>query len=248
MRIRGQERIQGAQRLICRPRTEDERVCDGGVPNGASPGKGRVVELVLGGVRPVLVAGAPVGDSESEHEPDEGEAGVVFFPLEQRHQRPPELLHLVDRRVGLDHRTEVDVADPGEQLSGFVARCPGVVGRGGGDRDRLRASRSEIALARSSSSMTSSRSDGSARAPARGASQRLARRPSGPRCGPRPRAAHRRARRGPDPAGRARACSGRPAPGGSRGSRRAPRARRGAPASAAKRSCSSARTAFGSAS
>ena len=142
----------------------------------------------------------------------------------------------------------VNGTDVGEQLRLFLRR-PRAPARRRRRRSRPPARRpDERASARSSSRDVEPHRPGQLERPLEQASGGAAS-PARARGGRRPRAARRRARPGSGRLGRARAGSGRPARGGSRGSRptrpdRAPRCS----SQPAKRSCSSARVAFGSAS
>ena len=165
---------------------------------------------------------------------------MVLRLLEQRQRLPREPLELVDRRIGLEERAVVGRADAGEQLTRLVAGRPRPLGGGVGDRGGSRGGPEASALARSSSSI-----DVEPRRP--GQLERALEQPGG---GALVAAPERAAAGGREPLARAfgerrvglpelAACSGRPARGGSRGSRPA----RPAPRRAARASRRSARAA-----
>ena len=102
MRVLGKEAVEGAQRLVRRPRPVAERRVEAEKAEAASSGEASVTERLLRRVRIVFVAAVEVRDRVAEHPPDERQAGVVVCLLEQRQRLPRELLELGDIRIGLN--------------------------------------------------------------------------------------------------------------------------------------------------
>ena len=234
VRVLGQERVERAQRLVRRPRPEDERALEAEEIRAALAGQPGVVERLLRRVRLVLVAarGSSRPRSASADQTCTSPAWSSACSSSGSASRASCSSSSMAGSAANDDAV-VGGADTGERLACLVAGCPRPLGGGVGDRCGLRASLVEERLRRGRArARRRAVPAGSARAPARAARRRPGRRRARARGGRRPRAARRRARPGSGRVVRARCCSGRPARGGSRGSRPArPARRRAAPAS-----------------
>ncbi len=166
-----------------------------------------------------LVSTAQVRDS-AERPPCAGEAGMIFRGLEQWDSAKRELLDFLDPRLGRDVRAVVGRDDSRDRLARSISQTIRAAGR----RTRQLPPRSPaIAGTRSRTGRARARYRAGARASARASARedrgRRGCRPARARAGRRRPIDRPPAVRAPDPTRPALACSGLPAPGGSRGSR-----------------------------